>query len=67
MPIMMEKGSRAFSGKVASEIAAQGYCTTKNYEVFKNGLIPLLSNAKCYLDSAFPIAIGLIKLINLMT
>ena len=88
MPIIMAKRSRAFSAKVASEIAKQGYCATKkmyyyglklhsfnvvasearlphptithlssaaahDYEVFKNDLIPLLNNAKCYLDSAY--------------
>lgn len=88
MPIIMAKRSRAFSAKVANEIAKQGYCATKkmyyyglklhslnvvaseaklphpgitylssaathDYEVFKNDLIPLLSNAKCYLDSAY--------------
>jgi hypothetical protein len=88
MPIMMAKGSRSFSAKVAPEIAAQGYCATKkmyyhglklhslnvmaseaklphpkfsalssaavqDYEVFKNDLLPLLKNSKCYLDSAY--------------
>lgn len=88
MPIMLSKGSRSSSAKVAKEIANQGYCATKkvwyhglklhnlnvvasqsklphpmqstlssasehDYEVFKNDLLPLLKNAKCYLDSAY--------------
>ena len=30
-----------------------------DYEVLKNDLLPLLKNAKCYFDSANPIAIGI--------
>lgn len=88
MPIVMAKGNRSLSAKVATEIANRGYCATKkmwyhglklhnlnvmasnnklphpkistlssasqhDYEVFKNDLLPLVKNSKCYLDSAY--------------
>ena len=88
MPIVMAKGSRSLSAKVATEIANRGYCATKkmwyhglklhslnvvaseaklphpkistlssasehDYEVFKNNILPLVKNSKCYLDSAY--------------
>ena len=88
MPIVMAKGVRGAKAKVATEIAALGYCATKkmyyhglklhnlnvvasgnqlphpalstlssaavhDYNVFKNELLHLARNSKCYLDSAY--------------